>query len=92
MALEIKEVAALGKQFVADLFASEGANSIRFEAAKKVGNGRHWEVTISFLRALPKNKSGIATFVAAADRAYKAIVIDEETRAIVSIADRADAA
>ncbi len=91
MALDIKEVAALGKQFIAELFASEGAHSIRFEEAKQTYKGK-WDVTISFLRALSENSTGIASFVAAADRSYKVITLDEATRKIVSIRNRADAA
>lgn len=90
--MDVKEVAELAKKLIADLFASEGAHSIRLEEIMREREGE-WRVTVSFLRAPTESSaagtiSGIASFVAAADRAYKIISIDEARRNIKSVRDK----
>jgi len=89
--MDVKEVAELAKALVKDLFASEGAHSIRLEEIIHQ-NKDLWQITISFLRSPIEAPSGIATFIAAADRAYKVVEIRESNRSIASVRDKARAA
>jgi hypothetical protein len=91
--MDVKEISELAKKLIAELFASEGAYSIRLEEIRPhVKGSKNWDVTVSFLRSPPEQASGIATFVAASDRAYKIVHIDEDARSIVEIRNKATAA
>ena len=86
--MDVKEVARLAKEYVADLFAEEGIGNVGLEEIE-LKSDRFWEVTIGFSR--PWDHGGLATISLGQKglrRSFKVLRINNHDGNVASVKDR----
>ena len=89
--MEVKQAVEVARNYVADLFASEGITDIGLEEIEYDDFENLWQITIGFSRPWDQNTGSL--FVAASSRTYKRrtykrIAIRDRDHKVLSVKNR----
>ena len=103
--MDMKEAAKTAKDFVKELFADEGADSLLLEGAEYLSNDDLWKVTVSFQRhsieAPPLDaglkdavslSGGLSHLIRSLRRSSKVVTISNREARVLSVQAREEAA
>jgi hypothetical protein len=95
--MDVKQVVGVAKDYVKDLFASEGIFDLGLEEVEFDENAKRWNVTIGFSRPWDKPVLGttiseklaaLAERTASPKRSYKIVRIDDVSGQVLALKNR----
>lgn len=86
--MEVKEVVALAKRYILEVYADEHPANVGLEEVEYAEGSHEWSVTIGFSRPWEQPRNALAAF-ASAHRSLKVLRIADADGRVLSIKNRA---